>query len=131
MSSARTILFVYGTLKRGCCRHRVLAGQQFLREAETVPHYRMVNVGTYPGLLVAQGEGRSIRGELWSVDSQCLASLDIVEGVDEGLYERREIQLVGFSEAVESYFFMAPAAHLLDCGTDWKDLPGQPEMPEL
>ena len=88
---AAHLIFVYGTLKRGFCRAHLLTGQQFLGEARTQPLYRMFNCGTYPGLKLVPKDGLPIVGELWSVDSECLARLDREEGVAEGLYRRQLI----------------------------------------
>ena len=81
-------LFVYGTLKRGQGRSALLAGQTFLGEARTEPHYRLYSNGAFPCLVEAE-DGVSIQGELWKVDDACLVRLDAVEGVDGGLFERR------------------------------------------
>ena len=40
-------LFVYGTLKRGFRNHRLLERQQFIREAVTLPRYRLFDRGAY------------------------------------------------------------------------------------
>ena len=115
-----TILFIYGTLKRGDCRHSALAGQTFVGEARTAPRYRLYNIGSYPGLVEAT-DGIAIEGELWRIDEACLARLDEVEGVDEGLYERRGIQLAEpqVDSSVQSYFFLQSPTGLADCGPCW------------
>ena len=113
-------LFVYGTLKRGDCRHVALAGQYFQAEARTAPCYRMFNVGNYPAL-VESPNGLAIEGELWQIDAACLARLDEVEGVAEGLYERRDIRLAEpFTDlSAQSYFFLKSTNALADCGACW------------
>lgn len=113
-------LFVYGTLKRGQPRHRFLAGQKFLGTARTLPLYRLFNLGDYPGL-VERGDGRSIEGEIWEVDSDCLAILDAVEGCDKGLYRRANIQLVSPHDQITvfSYFYEKAIDGKADCGTRW------------
>jgi len=115
-----TLLFVYGTLMRGGCRAGALAGQRFVGEASTEPRYRMVNCGTYPGLLEA-ASGRSIYGEVWEVSAACLPRVDQVVGVDEGLYERRPIRLrEPFADRpVEAYFYLPSTAGMPDCGDRW------------
>ena len=123
---SRSLLFVYGTLKRGCCRSHFLAGQSCLGEARTQPKYRMYNCGTYPGL-TPDAEGLSIHGELWSVDEACLARLDQEEGVDEGLYTRSSIELAtplpesfaGYP--VDAYFYTQSVNEFPDCGDQWVD----------
>jgi gamma-glutamylcyclotransferase (GGCT)/AIG2-like uncharacterized protein YtfP len=113
-------LFVYGTLKRGYCRHHALATEQFLGEAHTAPFYRMFNVGTYPGLVEADGNGLSIHGEVWEVSPAALSRLDEVEGTAEGQYARRVIHLAGDPFGpVEAYFYLWPIADCPDCGERW------------
>lgn len=116
--SQRRLLFVYGTLKRGHCRELFLAGQTFLGEVQTEPLYRMYNCGSYPGLR-EESPGAAIQGELWEVDSECLQRLDAEEGVGEGLYERRSIQLSRHRAGVEAYFYLRSVAGMPDCGDCW------------
>ncbi len=123
--SSLHMIFVYGTLKRGFCRSHFLAGQQFLGAAQSLRQYRMFNCGTYPGLKFVSDAGCSIIGELWAVDAGCLARLDREEGVDEGLYARRVIELAtpllaGVApEMIEAYFYLPSAEGLPDCGECW------------
>lgn len=114
-----SLLFVYGTLKRGFCRESFLQGQQFLGECQTEPLYRMYNCGSYPGLR-EDLSGVSIQGELWEVDAGCLQRLDIEEGVPEQLYARRMIQLSPSVSGVEAYFYMQSVNDLPDCGNCWR-----------
>lgn len=122
MAQDATLLFIYGTLKRGDVRAPLLEGQQYLGVAQTTALYRLFNVGTYPALVEAEPiklPGRSIVGELWQVDNECLARLDEEEGVDEGLYERRVIELVECETSVQSYFYLHTVEGMLDCGACW------------
>jgi gamma-glutamylaminecyclotransferase len=113
-----TRLFVYGTLKRGLCRHYCLAGERFLGEARTLPRYRLLNLGDYPGLVEAAVGGRPIAGELYAVSPACLERLDRMEGVDVGLYARQAVALQT-GEPAEAYFFLLPEEGYPDCGERW------------
>jgi gamma-glutamylaminecyclotransferase len=116
------LVFVYGTLMRGECYHAALADQQFVGTAITSPQYRLFHCGSYPALIETQsGSGNRIEGEVWRVSTACLTRLDEVEGVHEGLYERRSVALeVGTSdEAVEAYFYLQDVSTLPDLGTRW------------
>jgi gamma-glutamylaminecyclotransferase len=115
-----TLVFVYGTLMRGDCRHGALAGQEFAGEARTIAAYRMYDVGTYPALVEA-ADGVEIEGEVWRVSAACRARLDAVEGVDEGLYARRTIRLQPpfDTSPVEAYFYLQSTSGMRDCGSRW------------
>ena len=114
----RTKLFIYGTLKRGFCREKFLAGQQFLGKVRTAAGYRLINLGSYPGLIEADDGGR-IEGELWEVDAVCLAQLDVVEGVPT-LYRRMPMRLEDAGQdEVLTYFYQQSIEGLPDCGTRW------------
>lgn len=121
MTDRHTDLFIYGTLKRGDVRAPLLDGQQFIAELRSAPRYRLYNTGDYPALIqTTPGEtGVSILGELWRVDAACLARLDVEEGVDEGLYERRAIELLGEHPQAQAYFYLMPTRGMPDCGDCW------------
>ena len=120
VSSPQPLVFVYGSLKRGYGLHHLLDGQAFLGRASTLPIYRIFDLGSYPGL-VDWPEGLAVRGEVYEVDAECLKRLDEAEGVDEGLYARRVIQLQSPFERVEAsaWFWLNKVADLRDCGTSW------------
>lgn len=115
-----SLLFVYGTLKRGHCRAHLLDGQRFLGDVRTRPFYRLYDCGDYPAL-ARDADGVSINGELYQVNSQCLQTLDDVEGVSQQLYERGEVEIVPplGSRTVISYFYLQSVAGLRDCGSTW------------
>ena len=119
-----TLLFLYGTLKRGQRNHHLMAGQEFLRPAQTAPRYRMVNVGPYPALVADPAHGIRIRGELWQVDDAALHRLDIFEGApqsptEDAEFVRRTIEVEGEPGPVFGYFYCRSVAGLMDCGAEW------------
>ena len=90
-------VFVYGTLKRGFYNHRLLEEKSasFVGTARTRDPMRLV-LGEY-GIpyLMPEGEASGpVFGELWRVDDDALDALDVLEGVDEGMYVRVRLQLV-------------------------------------
>ena len=89
-----SLLFVYGTLKRGCSNHHHLAGQTFVGVARTAPGYRLVDLGGYPGIVASAVDREGVVGEVWSVDPVALQRLDAFEGVPAGLYRRVPIRLL-------------------------------------
>src|SRR4051812_12996853 len=88
-----TLLFVYGTLKRGCSNHDHLAGQRFVGPARTQPGFRLYDLGGYPGIVAQPDDTLGVIGEVWAVDDDILRDLDQFEGVHEGLYRRELIGL--------------------------------------
>jgi gamma-glutamylcyclotransferase (GGCT)/AIG2-like uncharacterized protein YtfP len=114
-------VFVYGTLKRGGSNHFFLAGQQFLGEARTQPGFTLYSLGDYPGMVRAPGDTAGVTGELWGVDDACLAELDRLEGLDEGLYERVDVLLApGASTAsAQAYLYLRPHHGLAPVGDTW------------
>lgn len=120
----KTLVFVYGTLKKGMSNHHWMKGQRFLGEAITRPIYRMRDLGGYPGLHLAEfKDGVAVRGELWEVDSAGCERLDLLEGVASGEYEIREIALQSpFEEAgAKAYFSMQDISWAADVGECWEE----------
>lgn len=130
------LVFVYGTLKRGFCRSSYLDRQRFIGTAETVPEYKLYDLGNYPGMVHVGGLANSIKGELFEVDPKGLALLDMLEDVDQGLYRRSEVRLWFVNpdvlplsqtalQALErkvalSYFFNGSVTEYEEIGTVWK-----------
>jgi gamma-glutamylaminecyclotransferase len=125
-----TTLFVYGTLKRGGLNHHHLAAQTFHGPAHTAPGFTLFSLGVYPGLVAAPTDDHGVTGELWSVDPACLARLDVLEGLNEGLYRRAPIALihpiarnqVAASPAIssaETYFYLRDLSGRPHLGATW------------
>ena len=71
-----TLLFVYGTLRRGLRLHHHMQGAVYVGEARTAGS--LYDIGTYPGLLLSPSCGW-VSGELFKVDEKMIQSLDAVE----------------------------------------------------
>lgn len=128
------IVFVYGSLKLGFSNQHWLTGQRILRQVTTAPLYRMFDYGGFPALVPADRiglAGRHITGELWEVDAPTLGRLDILEGVDQGLYCRAEIRLqegvagAGFPTAI-GYLYLRDISGLPDVGDTWTQAMDKP-----
>lgn len=121
--SPHTLVFVYGTLKRGHCNARFLRGQKFIGEARTSPRYRMVDCGGYPGLYRDDANGRSIHGEVWEVNDAAKAGLDELEDLESGLYTFEPIELLepftNLNPPIYAYFYALSPSSLPDAGDNW------------
>lgn len=111
MLASSSLVFVYGSLKRGFPLHPHLAGAEFIADAKTHSIYFLVDCGQYPGLRHATNQqlGLSIVGEIFQVDAETLALLDEVEGVSAGLYRREAVRLMGTYEhqLVWAWFYVS------------------------
>ncbi|KAG1689298.1 hypothetical protein DVH05_002366 [Phytophthora capsici] len=105
MSSTNwTRVFVYGTLKTGLYNYTTylqpaidLGKASFVGGARTTKeefHMVLDDQAFYPCLYRApKGEGYRVIGEVYSVDDDTLAALDVLEEVDDGLYSRDDIDV--------------------------------------
>jgi gamma-glutamylaminecyclotransferase len=116
VENARTILFVYGTLKRDRRNHQLIADQQYLGEAATEPRYRLIDLGPYPGLIPDEENGLAVRGELWAVTWCCLVELDDFEGGD---YARGPVTVDGCGKSVQAYFWAKLVPDGVRIGAEW------------
>ncbi len=118
VESMPQVVFVYGSLKRGWGLHQLLRTAEFLGTATTKPLYRLFDLGQYPAL-VEWPVGLGIEGELYRVDAECLAALDDAEGVSEGYYVRRAVQLQAPAPDAQAWFWLGAITGCPDCGTSW------------
>ncbi|CAM0878247.1 unnamed protein product [Alopecurus aequalis] len=117
-SAKRTLVFTYGTLKRGFSNHALLqdlslAGDAtFAGAAATAAPLPLV-CGPYrvPFLLNLPGSGQRVKGELYSVTARGLARLDELEGVSRGHYERLPVEVVLTEEREQVEGAVAYYAH--------------------
>jgi gamma-glutamylcyclotransferase (GGCT)/AIG2-like uncharacterized protein YtfP len=116
-----TLLFVYGTLKSGCCNHAQLVGQKFVGPARTATGYRLFDLGGYPGIVAVDGDREGVVGEVWSVDAAGLQALDLFEGVPEGLYRREPIPLrEPFAhQSIDAYVYHESVVGRREIGAEW------------
>lgn len=118
-----SLIFVYGTLKRGGSNHQLMAGQKFLGAARTPPGFRLYALDGHPGMIPKADDRDGITGEVWSVDAACLAQLDLFEGLVEGLYRRVPIKLLPpfADQTVETYLYAQSVESRPDIGSTWRE----------
>jgi molybdenum cofactor cytidylyltransferase len=113
-------LFVYGSLMRGGLRHVLLRNQRFLREAVTRPKYLLYNLGAYPGLVVAEKDGRAIHGELYEVERRLIPQLDMIEGAPDH-YWLQPLEIEDETAPIYGYICRSAVAGLPLCdGGRWR-----------
>jgi len=110
--TARHLLFVYGTLKRGYTNWQRYLGiaeshgaAHFVGSAETVEAFPMAvrpegvaPTTRAPVLMDVPGTGARICGEVFRVDDRCLEAMDILEGVRSGSYFKRTVEVTMLDE---------------------------------
>ncbi|GGP19179.1 gamma-glutamylcyclotransferase family protein [Silvimonas iriomotensis] len=110
-------VFVYGTLKQGCRNHHWMRGTPCLGAARTVASYALYLEQRIPFLF--KGESRyPVTGELYRVDADQLAHLDVLERHPEW-YARERIAVHapdGSQVQAWAYFCPAPIGTLLPEG---------------
>lgn len=93
-------VFVYGTLLAGEWNHHRLKDSPRVEEATTLPEFHFACLGFFPALL-AQG-ATAVKGEVYEVDDEVLASLDRLEGHPH-FYRRTTIKLADNAEPAFAY----------------------------
>lgn len=103
-----TLIFTYGTLKRGFSNHPLLQDLIRTGDASFVGTYRTAGkyplvCGPYrvPFLLNIPGSGCWVHGELYSVSTGGLARMDELEGTTRAHYERLPIKVIPAGEGEE------------------------------
>lgn len=84
-----TLLFVYGTLKRGQSNHGQLRGARWLGQA-SLRGFCLYDLGPFP--MAIAGEG-TIKGEIVALPWEALEDLDVFEGCPR-LYQRSQFPLL-------------------------------------
>ena len=75
---ASNLIFVYGTLKKGCVNHHFLAGAEFLGPGVTKEKYALY-VGEYPCVIKSE-KISNIYGEIYKIGPVMLGRIDFLEG---------------------------------------------------
>jgi len=87
-----TRLFVYGSLMRGLCNHRLLADASFVVGTRTRLGYVLYDLGRFPAM-VAASRGGAVAGEVYVVDAATLARIDRLES-NGRWYQRTAVPLL-------------------------------------
>ena len=126
-------LFVYGTLMAGECRHSLLAGEGAAEfRGEDVVTGTLLDLGSFPGLLLLNNPSGRVRGELYRLldAPTMLRTLDRVEGfcgfgVAGPLFRRVLVRAGGAEMAGRhawAYLWTDPAAGSPIPSGDWRSV---------
>lgn len=95
---SKSLLFVYGTLKRDFHNHHILERQKYIGHAQTAEQeWEMYSLGGFPG--VVSGE-KFVTGELYEVDANVMARCDMLEGHPH-FYRRQQITITVGEDEIE------------------------------
>ena len=97
------IVFVYGTLKKGCRLNYMLNTSTYLGEAVTINKYKLHHISGLP-MLEKEVEEDYITGDVYEVNDKVLQILDKVEGVPD-LYVREEIYVMTENLFLKAYVY--------------------------
>ena len=117
MVSEKVNVFVYGTLRQGEPFHHLLGEARLIATTRTAPHFSLVNLGEYPGMI--DGGTSAVVGEVFEVGRSLIPILDRYEGYPE-LYDRRTIIL---SNGVSAQTYILHPTHQdypVIQSNDWK-----------
>ena len=110
-SSTPQYLFVYGTLKRGGRSHRLLRKENAVRFRSSAhiraDLYRLYGE-EYPGAVLTSVPNRFVKGDLFILPDpqKTLRDLDEFEGVDEGLFRRKLVDVWTRGRRVKAWAYL-------------------------
>lgn len=110
-------VLVYGTLKDGHSNHILMeeADATFIGYDSVTGPFRMFDLGAIPAVVDAPDFENVVRGELYSIDSEGLAALDMLEG-HPNFYARRK--LVTDVHNRRAWMYMLTSTNWLHEGSD-------------
>lgn len=117
------LLFVYGTLKKGCKNHRVLNGIPL--KAKAITNGELINLGPFPGFtpMPANSNRNPVQGELYEVTDDQLRRFDRFEGVP-SLYFRQEIPVIDETGLHEmAYVYVVTQATIKNFNAEGRIIP--------
>jgi gamma-glutamylcyclotransferase (GGCT)/AIG2-like uncharacterized protein YtfP len=108
--AAGELVAVYGTLKRGGCNHRLLAGSHWLGVV-LLRGLRLHDLGPYPMAVACGDPGALVAAELYAVSAPVLAQLDVLEDHPRE-YARR---LVALADGRQAWVYLGRPAQVRGC----------------
>ena len=98
-------VIVYGTLKKGGRLHRYMRDSKFIVDVAVTGYKMYDSVFGYPFIAKGDKHKDSVWGEKYEVSDDTLKMLDMVEGVDSGLFRRVDLKdEKGWSDSRDSTY---------------------------
>jgi gamma-glutamylcyclotransferase (GGCT)/AIG2-like uncharacterized protein YtfP len=108
------VLFVYGTLKRGCWNHDLVSGSEYLGGGVVRGYTLLVDGIPYA---VPSPKNCLVRGELYRVDWATVRRVDRLEGHPEW-YKRTLVRVETKEGTVEAYMYVYPHTRMNRCAAE-------------
>ena len=110
-----SLIWVYGTLRRGESNHRLLRESAYLGQWWSPPNFYLIDLGEYPGIISGQ---QSVLGEIYVADGPTMAKLDALEDVPHEY--TREMMLTPWGEAFYYHYRMECSGLAAIPSGDWR-----------
>ncbi|MEX0335211.1 gamma-glutamylcyclotransferase family protein [Vibrio tubiashii] len=112
-------VFVFGTLKEGFPNFKTNKGIRYGNTFQTKQRFPLYLIGERhsPWLVLQQGEGYPVKGQVFSVTDQALSAMDKLERIEAKDGYRRislEVECVETGEALTVYAYGKPPEMLVD-----------------
>ena len=110
-----SLIWVYGTLRRGEINHALIQECAYLGQWWSPPRFYLIDLGEYPGIIAGQ---QSVLGEIYVADGATLARLDALEEVPHEF--TREMMLTPWGEACYYHYRMECRGLAATASGDWR-----------
>ncbi len=110
-----SLIFVYGSLKRGHYNHALLRASPCRGAWQTPARYTLLDLGRYPGIV--EGGTTAISGEVYAIDRPTLRALDRLEGHPD--YYRRQTIATPYGGAFIYVLVAAPQQRVVIASGCW------------
>jgi len=99
-------LFVYGTLRRGAAMHGLLEGRAVWL-CEATAEGRLVDLGSFPGMVASARSGERVRGELYAFGpAERESLLDALDRYEGPRFERVTRTVAAAEAAVHAWLYL-------------------------
>lgn len=118
----KTLVAVYGSLRKGLGNHRLLKDSEYLGDFKSEPVFNLHSLGGFPGL--KEGGETSVVMEVYSVTDEVAKNVDSLEGYTPGqkatFYDKIPIETPWGTAGVYTYVRALDSDSIVESG-DWKE----------